>query len=118
MTESYLTSLFDKLEKFLKTETVIGEPFQVGSITFVPIISATFGLLGGMGSEGKDAKSGEGSGSGGGLGCKITPNAVLVIKGEEVNLIPLNKQGSLERIVEMVPDIIKKIDWEQCKKGD
>jgi uncharacterized spore protein YtfJ len=114
VTENIFNSMFDKLEKFLKTETVVGEPFVVGNITFVPIISATFGLAGGSG-EGK--KGADGDGSGGGLGCKITPNAVLVIKGEEVNLIPLNNKGSLEKIIDMVPEIIKKIDFEHnCKK--
>jgi len=112
--DNFLTTMFDKLEKFLKTETVVGEPFSVGNITFVPIISATFGLLGGAGGD-KDAKGSDGTGSGGGMGCKITPNAVLVIKGEEVNLIPLNKQGSLEKILEMVPELVKKFDTD-CKK--
>ena len=104
--------LFERLEKFLRTETVVGEPIQVGNITMMPIISVSFGLAAGEGS-GKDNKQNDGSGSGGGVGCKITPNAMLVIKNDEVSVVPLTNRGSLERIVEMVPDIIAKMDG--CK---
>lgn len=102
-------TMFEKLEKFLKTETVVGEPFQVGSLTMVPIISVSFGLGGGEGS-GKDNKGNDGSGGGGGLGCKISPNAMLVIKNDELSVVPLSSKGSLEKIVEMVPEIMARVD--------
>jgi len=108
-------TLFERLEKFLRTETVVGEPIQVGNITMMPIISVSFGVAAGEGS-GKDNKHNDGSGSGGGVGCKITPNAMLVIKNDEVSVVPLTSRGSLERIVEMVPDIIAKVDG--CKAKD
>lgn len=116
VTETTLNSMFEKLEKFLKTETVVGKPFEIGNITFVPIISVSFGL-GGGGGEGKDLKGNDGQGSGGGLGCKMTPNAFLVIKNEEVSLISLNNKGSLERIIEMVPEIINKFH-NHCEKKE
>jgi uncharacterized spore protein YtfJ len=102
-------TLFGKLEKFIRTETVIGEPFQVGSITMVPIISVSFGVGGGEGS-GKDNKGNDGSGGGGGVGCKIAPNAILVVKNDELSVIPLTSRGSLEKIVEMVPEIMSKVE--------
>jgi uncharacterized spore protein YtfJ len=109
-------TLFEKLEKFIRTETVIGEPFQVGSITMVPIISVMFGVGGGEGS-GKDNKGNDGSGGGGGAGCKIAPNAILVIKNEELSVIPLTNRGSLEKIVEMVPEIMSKVEGYKHNTG-
>ena len=41
--DSSLDIAFGKLEKFLKTETVIGEPIEVGGINLVPIITVAFG---------------------------------------------------------------------------
>lgn len=108
-------NLFERLEHFLKTETVVGEPFQVGSITMVPIISVSFGLAGGEGS-GKDNKGNDGSGGGGGVGCKISPNAVLVVRDDTVSVITLTNRGSLEKIVEMAPDIIAKLDCFKTKE--
>jgi uncharacterized spore protein YtfJ len=109
MASEVLNTLFDKLEKFISTETVIGEPFQVGSITMVPIITVTFGVGGGEGA-GKDNKGNDGKGGGGGVGCKIAPNAILVVKNEELSVIPLTNRGSLEKIVEMVPEIMAKVE--------
>ena len=111
------STMFEKLEKFLCTETVVGEPFQVGSITMVPIISVSFGAGGGEGS-GKDSKGNDGSGGGGGVGCKISPNAMLVIKNEELSFVPLAGKGSLEKIVEMVPEILSKVDSSKFGEGD
>jgi uncharacterized spore protein YtfJ len=109
MASEVLNTLFDKLEKFISTETVIGEAFQVGNITMVPIITVTFGVGGGEGA-GKDNKGNDGKGGGGGVGCKIAPNAILVIKNEELSVIPLANRGSLEKIVEMVPEILAKVE--------
>ncbi len=106
-------TLFEKLEKFIRTETVVGEPFQVGSITMVPIITVSFGVGGGEGT-GKDNKGNDGSGGGGGTGCKIAPNAILVIKNDELSVIPLTSRGSLEKIVEMVPEIIAKVEGQKA----
>lgn len=102
-------TLFEKLEKFIRTETVVGEPFQVGSITMVPVITVSFGVGGGEGA-GKDNKGNDGSGGGGGVGCKIAPNAILVVKNDELSVIPLTNRGSLEKIVEMVPEILSKVE--------
>lgn len=102
-------TLFEKLENFIKTETVVGDPFQVGNITMVPIISVSFGVGGGEGS-GKDNKGNDGSGGGGGVGAKITPNSMLVIKNDEISVVPLTSRGSLEKIAEMVPEIIAKVE--------
>ncbi len=110
-------TMFEKLEKFLRTETVVGEPFQVGSITMVPVISVSFGAGGGEGS-GKDSKGNDGSGGGGGVGCKISPNAMLVIKNDELSVVPLAGKGSLEKIVEMVPEIMAKVDSSKFGEGN
>ncbi|MDD4048939.1 MAG: spore germination protein GerW family protein, partial [Clostridia bacterium] len=95
------------LEKFFCTETVVGEPITVGEIVLVPIIEISFGLGSGGGS-GKDTKGNDGTGGGAGVGAKITPNAIMVIKGGEVSLMPLKNRGSMEKVLEMVPDIVEK----------
>ncbi len=102
------STLFERLEKFIKTETIVGEAIQVGDITLVPIMSVSFGVGGGEGS-GRDEKGNDGSGGGGGVGCKMTPNAMLVVKNEQISVYPLTDRGSLEKIVEMVPEILSKV---------
>ena len=109
-----LETLFNHLEKFLKTETVVGEPIMVGETTLIPIITVTFGC-GGGGGGGKDEKGNDGVGTGVGVGAKISPDAVIVINGGAVNLLPIKSRSNLENLVGMVPDIVKKL---KLKKDD
>ena len=106
--------IFEKLENFFKTKTVVGEPIQIGETTLVPFISVVFGMGSGGGSENLD-KGACGGGGGAGSGAKISPTAVLVIQGSKVELLPIKKFGGLDKLLDLVPGIIDKIDC--MKKG-
>lgn len=106
-TES-MTAIFEQLQKFFRTDTVIGQPLQVGEVTLIPVISVTFGAGNGVGS-GKDQKGNDGEGGGAGAGGKITPTAIIVVKQNDVTVLPLSGRGAMDRIVEMVPDILSKV---------
>ena len=109
-----IDTLFSNLEKFLKTETVIGDPIVIGETTLVPIISVSFGC-GTGGGTGKDNKGMDGTGSGLGAGARVSPNAILVIKNDEVTMLPVKGKSNLDALVNMVPEIVSKI---KCKKED
>jgi uncharacterized spore protein YtfJ len=113
MKESF-DSLFTNLEKFIKTETVVGEPIVVGEVTLVPIISVMFGC-GTGGGTGSDNKGMTGNGSGGGGGARISPNAILVIKKDEVTMLPVKGKNNLDNLINMVPDIVSKINIKKDK---
>ncbi|HOO12931.1 MAG TPA: spore germination protein GerW family protein [Bacillota bacterium] len=105
-----LKTIFQEMEEFLTTKAVVGEPIEVGAITLIPVINVTFGMGtgGGTGEGAKDSKPQKG-GAGAGLGAKISPTAVIVIKEGDISVIPLNGNTGLERLIDMVPDIVKKI---------
>jgi uncharacterized spore protein YtfJ len=107
-----LETLFGKLEKFLKTETVVGEPIVIGETTLVPIISVMFGC-----GEGGD-KGVSGKGSGVGAAARISPNAILVIKKDEVTMLPVKGKTNLDSLINMVPEIVSKINFDKCKKDE
>lgn len=109
-TEKVLESMYDKLDNFLKTETVVGETIEVGEVKLIPIITASFGLGGGMGEEDNAG------GGGGGVGCKISPDAILVIRGKEVEMMPVKSKGSLDKLIEKIPSLLEKIDEAKEKK--
>ncbi len=106
-TQKILESMYDRLDNFMKTETVVGEPIEVGDVKIIPIISASFGLGGGFGEESKETTSG---GGGGGVGGKITPDAMLVIKDGNVEMIPVKSKATLEKLIEKVPDLVGKLE--------
>ncbi len=104
-----MDAMFEKFETFLKDKTIIGEPIQLGEITMIPAVSVSFGMAN-AGGNGNDPKGTGGTGSAGGFGAKITPTAMLVIKDGEVTVYPINKGNAFEKLVEMVPEIVEKID--------
>lgn len=103
--------LFSKLEDFVKSKTVVGEPIKVGEVTLVPIINTSFGLGAGEG-DGEDSKGNNGTGGGSGIGARIVPTAMLVIKDDNVELLPIKKNSGFEKLIDMVPDIVEKVNKE------
>ncbi|HBC98068.1 MAG TPA: sporulation protein [Clostridium sp.] len=112
-----ISNIFARLEEFIKTKTVVGEPMQIGEITIVPFIDITFGVGTGGGS-GTDQPGNQGTGGGAGSGGKVSPTAVLVIKDGEVELLSINKSKNLEKLLEIVPDIVTKLKDTKTEDND
>ena len=110
-----IESIFSNFEKFLRTETVIGEPIAIGEVTLVPIISVSFGCGAGSGT-GKDKDSVEGNGAGGGGAACIKPDAVVVIKNGEVSILPIKNKSNFENLLNMVPEIVSKVSKQKEDK--
>jgi len=106
-----MDAMFGRFESFLKEKTVIGEPIQMGEVTMIPAVTVSFGM-GNGGGDGTDpgGKGGSGSGAGGGFGAKIMPTAMIVVRGESVEVLPISKGHAFEKLVEMVPNMMEKID--------
>ena len=115
VSENTLSSLLEQLKSLLCTETVVGKPFQLGELTLVPVISVSF-LAGGM--EGIDRNSGLniGVGCAGGVGCSVSPQAVLIIKDEEVRVLSLTERSVPESIVESLQEIFTRMDCREAIK--
>ena len=110
-----IDSIFSNFERFIKTETVVGQPIVVGEVTLVPITSVFFGC-GAGGGKGSDNKSIDSDGAGGGGGARITPDAIVVIKKGEVSMLPIKSKNNLEALIEMVPEIITKVSMKKEKE--
>lgn len=109
--EETVKQLTDFLKTEAKTETVIGESFQLGDFTCVPVIKFGLGLgygggEGHGGMEGKGKGEGFGGGAGGGLG--VEPIGFLVTKGEDISFIPTRASKGLSAAFEKMPDVLEK----------
>jgi len=111
--EQILKTLLDEIKAIARTETILGEPINVGNNTIIPVCRILMGF-GAGGGEGEVQEKRGGSGGGGGGGVKVEPAAFIVIKGEEVTVLGA-KPGKLEGLFEAVPGIIEKI--QQIKKS-
>jgi uncharacterized spore protein YtfJ len=104
--------LTDFLKTEAKTETVIGQQFQLGEFTCVPVIKFGIGLGygGGEGHGGKEGKGkGEGTGGGAGGGVGVEPIGFLATRGDQISFIPTHTAKGLSAVFEKVPDMIEKM---------
>ncbi|WP_339895004.1 GerW family sporulation protein [uncultured Algibacter sp.] len=108
--EELLGQITDFIKTEAKTETVVGEQFELGQFKCVPVIKVGmgFGTGGGEGIETKN-KARKGQGAGGGAGVGIEPIGFLVTKEEEISFIEAGKIHGLAAAFEKVPDLIEKI---------
>lgn len=102
-----LETILSKLETITKTETVVGEPTEIGGVIIVPLVEVSIGA--GAGGGGMTDKNTE-KGGGGGLGAKITPSAVLVINNGDVQLVNIKNKDSLNKLIDMIPAILNKFN--------
>jgi uncharacterized spore protein YtfJ len=106
---SNLQMMFSKMEEFVTTKTVVGEPVQFGDVIIVPLVDVAFGVGAGL-NESTDDKKGRDAG-GGALGAKLTPAAVVVIMNGTVQLINVKNQEGVNKILDLIPGFISKINW-------
>ncbi len=106
-----LDSVGKKLENFLSTKTVVGEPITIGEVTLVPVQTAAFGFGSGGGESGKD----EGAGGGAGGGASLRPIAIVAVVGTDVRVFSMGKKGALEGLIELIPDALSKVNFGKCK---
>jgi uncharacterized spore protein YtfJ len=106
--ENLLQRMGEFIQKEAKTETVIGQPFELGEFKCVPVIrlGLGFGSGGGVGDSVKTGK-GEGGGAGGGVG--IDPIGFLVARGGEISFISTHTNKGLAAVFEKVPELITKM---------
>ena len=96
-------SLFQGMDKFLSTKTVVGEPTTIGDTIILPLVDVSFGVAAG-------AFSGEQKNNGaGGMGGKMVASAVLVIKGDQIRLVNVKNQDTVTKVLDMVPDLLDRI---------
>ena len=103
--QGVVESLLKGMDTVLSTKTVVGEATQIGDTIILPLVDVSFGVGAGSGSN-----STKGSGSGvGGMGGKMTPSAVLVIKDGTTKLVNIKNQNTVNKLIDMVPDVMDKI---------
>lgn len=103
--QTTVESLFKGMDSFITTKTVVGEAInmQDGSI-ILPLIDVTFGVAAGAFANDSDKKNN----GGGGMGGKMQPSAVLVIKDGTCKLVNVKNQDGITKILDMVPDFLSR----------
>ena len=100
-----MESLFKGMDTFISSKTVIGDAVKFDDGTIVlPLVDVSFGVAAGAFANDNDKKNN----GGGGMGGKIQPSAVLVIKDGSSKLVNVKNQSGMTKILDMVPDFVDK----------
>lgn len=105
-----MNATMEKVHEMVDTNNIVGEPITTpDGVTLIPISRVSFGFGSGGGDYGKSGA--RNFGGGGGAGVKIDPVAFLVIKDGSTRIMPVAVPpvSSIERIVDMAPDLVDKI---------
>lgn len=121
-----MSMTMEKIRTMVDANTIIGQPIQTGDVTLIPVSRLSFGFAGG-GSDftTKNQKPGADNTFGGGTGAsaKLEPVAFLIVRGDNVKLLPVAPPPATtaDRIIETVPEVVDKvtafIEKQQEKKG-
>lgn len=95
-------ALFQGMENFMTSKTVVGEPVRVRDTIIIPLVDVSFGVMASSKCE-PQRKNG-----GGGMGGKMSPSAVLVIQNGQTRLVNIKNQDGVTKLLDLVPDIMNR----------
>lgn len=130
--QGLMTTAMESIKDMVDVNTIVGDAVQAPDGTvIIPISKVAFGFAAGGGeynskcaanvsmdedSEGSDQSIGKFPFAGGsGAGVSINPVAFMVVGQGQIKLLPVNMNSSLEKILDMIPNLIEKAN-ESIKK--
>ena len=109
-----MRSSMSKIREMVDVNTVIGDPIVTGDgVTIIPVTKVSIGYGGGgsdFATKNYPANRDNAFGGGAGAGVSITPVAFLIVRGENVRMLPVAEPAStsVDRLIEQLPDLIDK----------
>ena len=131
--EGLMTTAMESIKEMVDVNTIVGDAVQAPDGTvIIPISRVAFGFAAGGGEYNQVCSSGEekeedseesGAGSkqrfpfagGSGAGVSINPVGFMVVGNGQVKLLPVNINSSVDKILDIIPDILGKVE-EMLKK--
>ena len=117
--EGLMKTTMDSIKDMIDVNTIVGDAVETpdGSV-IIPISRVSFGFAAGGGEYEMGAKSGRNDGEqtkfpfggGSGAGVSVQPVAFLVVGNNIVKLLPVNYSNVVDRIVDLVPNVLDNIE--------
>lgn len=99
------------IKNLVEVNNIVGEPITTpDGLTIIPVSKLSFGFGGAGGDQLGSSKQGYGGGSA--AGVKIEPIGFLVVKDGSVRMVNITPpaQSGVDRIIDMVPDVMDRIE--------
>ena len=99
---SAVEALFKGMDHFVTTKTVVGDAVKIDDAIILPLVDVTCGMAAGSFAENSKNRGG------GGMSAKMSPSAILVIQNGSTRLVNIKNQNTVNKMLDMVPDIVNK----------
>ena len=125
--DGLMNTAMSSIKEMVDVNTIIGDPIETSNnVVIIPVSKVNFGFAAG-GSEfnlkntkekPKDENESERMpfGGGAGAGVSINPIAFIVVQSTGVKLLPVNHTSNLDKLLDLVPDLIDKVNTMLEKK--
>ena len=109
-----LDGTLEKIRQMVDGNSVVGDAIQMGEgVTVIPISKICLGVAGGGADYVSKHPNNQENPFGGGVGAgvQVTPVAFLVVKGDNIRMLPVGTPATttVDRLVEMIPETLDKI---------
>lgn len=113
--EGLMTTAMQSIKEMVDVNTIVGDAVQAPDGTvIIPISKVSFGFAAGGGDYSPENSTGEEGhkripfAGGSGAGVSINPVAFMVCGQNHVKLLPVNMNSSVEKILDMIPDLVER----------
>ncbi|MBE3589696.1 MAG: GerW family sporulation protein [Firmicutes bacterium] len=116
--QGLMQTAMESLKGMIDVNTVVGDAVETKDGTvIVPVSRVAFGFAAG-GSDWPHAR-GESHpfGGGSGAGVSVQPVAFLVVSGSAIRLLPVGDRGTVERLLDMTPEVLDRLQGVLHKNG-
>ena len=133
--ENIMKTTMENLKEMIDVNTIVGDAVETNDGTvIIPVSRVSFGFVAGGGEYKEQVKSGAGDkGASGGIGgeqnpfpfaggtgagVSVNPIAFLVVGEDKVKLLPVSFNTTVDRVVELVPQMVEEIKAAMGKNKD
>ena len=112
--ENLMRSTMENLRDMIDVNTVIGDTIETGDGNYiVPISKVSFGFASGGSEFGtlskRDNVDDYPFGGGSGAGISVKPVAFLIIKGDNVRLLHMDYDTTVDRVIDSIPNFLESV---------
>ena len=108
---SVMDTTMEKIKEMIDVNTIIGEPITSPDGTLIiPVSKVSYGFAAGGSDLPTKKENKDCFGGGSGAGVTIQPVAFLTVYHGDVRLVSVDRdEGTADKLVNMIPDVLKKV---------
>lgn len=112
--ENLMDTVMSNIKSMIDVNTIVGDAVETpeGNV-IIPVSRVSFGFVAGGGEMQKKKEkqmNNKPFAGGSGAGITLNPIAFLIVKKDQVKLLPISNNAVVERLLNLAPDILKEIE--------